>query len=108
MEHKEFFEKYGHIPFDSDYLVEDLYQAFKQRLIEELRTQDIYVDADDYAALESSNSKLQADNIRLTLRVENLEAECAALQARLLVLIQERDKWKHTAYHAATMIQEPT
>lgn len=37
MDHKEFFEKYGRIPVDSDYLAEDLYQAFKQRLCEELR-----------------------------------------------------------------------
>lgn len=31
-----------------------------------------YVLENDYAALESANAKLQADNIRLTLRVENL------------------------------------
>ena len=48
-----------------------------------------YVLHDDYAALESSNTRLQADNIRLTLRVENLEAECARLRQELED-IQER------------------
>jgi hypothetical protein len=41
MDHKQFFDQYGLFPVDSDYRVEDLYQAFKARLIEELRTQDM-------------------------------------------------------------------
>lgn len=41
MDHKSFFQDFGKFELrdvDSEYTLEQLYQAFKQRLIEELRT----------------------------------------------------------------------
>lgn len=43
MDHKSFFQDYGKFPprdVDAEFSVEKLYQAFKQRLIEELRSNE--------------------------------------------------------------------